>query len=148
MSPAVVLEGLTDVALDIGRKGTSAVVIFVVAFAGIDMDEVVLDGTLHPAWHVIIDSKETDGHADGLILAEQRTILTLHLWIVQVDTVDINSVFGFVISKDAVEAVLAKGTDRAIADAVTICFLCKYLLSGLWGLVLLLHSLCHFWQQR
>ena len=148
LRPAVGFESLADITLHIGRHGTRAVVVLVIAFAGIHMNEVVLDGTLHPSRHIIIDSKETDRHADGLILAKQRTILTLHLWIVQVDTIGINSVFGFVTGKNTMEAMLTKGTDYAIADVVVFCFLCKNLLSGLWGLVLLLHARCHFWQQK
>ena len=37
------------------------------------------------------------------------------------------------------ETVLTKGADRAIADAVVIRLLCKDLLSGLWGIIFLLH---------
>ena len=37
------------------------------------------------------------------------------------------------------EAVLTKGADRAIADAVVIRLLCKDLFSGLWGVIFLLH---------
>ena len=37
------------------------------------------------------------------------------------------------------EAVLTKGADRAIADAVVICLFCKDLLFGLWGIIFLLH---------
>ena len=44
--------------------------ILVVAFTGVDVDEVVLDGTLNATWHVIIDGGESDGHADRLIVAE------------------------------------------------------------------------------
>ena len=142
LRPTVGFEGLADVTLYIGRHGTRTIVVFIVALAGIDMDEVILDGTLHPARHVVIDGKKSDGHADRLILAEQRTTFTLHLRIVQVDTVGINSVFGLVTNKNTVEAVLTKGADRAIADAVVICFLCKGLLSGLWGLVYFLHIAC------
>ena len=47
--PAVVAEGLADIALDIGSEGAGTVVILVVAFAGVDIDEVVLDGTFHTA---------------------------------------------------------------------------------------------------
>ena len=37
------------------------------------------------------------------------------------------------------EAVLTKGANRAIADAVVICLFCKNLFSGLWGVIFLLH---------
>ena len=148
LCPAVVFESLADVAFHIRRHGTGAIVVLVITLAGIDMDEVVLDGTLHTARHIIIDSGDTNRHADGLVLAEQRTILTLHLWVVQVDTVGIYPVFRFVTGKDTMETVLTKGADRAIADTVVISLLCKNLLSGLWGLLFFLHYRCCFWQQR
>ena len=139
LRPTVVFEGLANVALHIWRHRTGAVVIFVVAFAGIDMDEVVLDGALHPARHVIIDSRETDGHTDGFVFAEQGTILTLHLRIVQINTVGIDPVFWFITGENTMETVLTKRTDRSITDTVIICLLCKYLFSGLWGVIFLLH---------
>ena len=89
LRPTVVFEGLANVALHIWRHRTGAVVIFVVAFAGIDMDEVVLDGALHPSRHIVIHGRKANRHANGLVLAEQRTTFTLHLWIIQVDTVGI-----------------------------------------------------------
>ena len=89
LCPAVVFESLADVAFHIRRHGTSAIVVFVVALAGINMDEVVLDGTFHPSWHVVIDSREANGHANGLVFTKQWATFTLHLWIIQVDTVGI-----------------------------------------------------------
>ena len=89
LGPTIVLEGLADVTLHIGRHGTGAVVVFVIPLAGIDMDKVVLDGTLHPSWHVVIDGGESDGHTDGFVFGIQRTALTLHLGIVQVDTIGV-----------------------------------------------------------
>ena len=89
LCPTIIFEGLANVALHIRRHRTGAVVIFVVAFAGINMDEVVLDGTLHPSWHVVIDSREANGHANGLVFTKQWATFTLHLWIIQVDTIGI-----------------------------------------------------------
>ena len=89
LRPTVVFEGLANVALHIGCHRTGAIVIFVVALTGIDMNEVVLDSALHPPWHIVIDRGEANRHTDGLVLAEQRTTFTLHLWIIQVDTVGI-----------------------------------------------------------
>ena len=139
LRPAVGFEGLANVAFHIGCHGTGAIMVLVIALAGIDMDEVVLNGTLHTAWHIIIDSGDTNRHANGLVLAEQRTILTLHLRVVQVDTVGIYPVFRFVTGKYTMETMLTKGADRAIADTVVISLLCKNLLSGLWGLFFFLH---------
>ena len=103
------------------------------------MDEMVLDGTLNTTWHIIIDSRKADGHTDRFVFGKQRTALTLHLGIVQVDTVGVKSVFGHVTGEQAVKAMLTKGADRAVADAVVVCFLSEDLLSGLWCLIFLLH---------
>ena len=70
LGPAVVFDGLTDVALDIRCHGAGAVVVLVVTFAGINMDEMVLDGTLDTTRHIVVDGGEADRHTDGLILAE------------------------------------------------------------------------------
>lgn len=139
MGPAVVLDDLADVTLHIGRHGTDAVVVLVVALAGIDMDEMVLDGTLHPSRHVVINGGESDGHADGFVFGKQRTALTLHLGIVQVDTVGVKSVLGFVTGEQAVKAMLTKGADCTVADTVVVCLLSENLLSVLWCLIFLLH---------
>ena len=116
LSPAVVFEGLTHVTLDIGRKGTSAVVVFVIALTGIDMNKVVLDGALDAAWHVVIDSRESDGHADGLIIAEPRTTFTLHLRIVKVHALNEHSVLRGINTKNTVKTVLTKWTYGTVAN--------------------------------
>ena len=74
------------------------------------------------------------------VFGKQRTALTLHLGIVQVDTVGVKSVFGLVTGEQAVKAMLTKGADSAVADAVVVCFLSEDLLSGLWCLIFLLHT--------
>ena len=95
------------------------------------MDEMVLDGTLNTTWHIIIDSRKADGHTDRFVFGKQRTALTLHLGIVQVDTVGVKSVFGLVTGEQAVKAMLTKGAD---------CSRCRSCLlsqrrSALWSLV-------------
>ena len=139
LGPAVVFDGLADVAFYIGCHGAGAVVVFVVTLARIDMDEVVLDGTLNTTWHIIIDGGETDGHADRFVFGKQRTALTLHLGIVQVDTVGVKSILRFITGEQAVKTMLTKGTDCAVADAVSACFFSEDLFSGLWCLIFLLH---------
>ena len=89
MCPTIGFEGLANVALHIRRHRTRTVVVFVVAFAGIDIYEVVLDGALHSTRHIVIDRGKANRHTDGLVLTEQRTTFTLHLWIIQVDTIGI-----------------------------------------------------------
>ena len=116
LSPAVVFESLADVALDIGRKGTSAVVVFVVALAGIDMNKVVLDGTLDTARHVVIHGGESDGHADGLVIAEPRTTLTLHLRIVKVHALHEHPILRRISTEDTMKTVFTKWTHSTIAN--------------------------------
>ena len=89
LRPTVVFEGLANVALHIWRHRTDAVMVFVIAFAGIDVNEMVLDGALHPSWHIVIDRREANGHANGLVFTKQWATFTLHLWIIQVDTIGI-----------------------------------------------------------
>ena len=96
LSPAVVFQSLTDIAFYVRRERASAVVVLVVSLAGVDINKVVLDGTLHTAWHVVIDSRQLDGHADDLVFAEQGTAFTLHLRIAKVDAGDIEALLGFV----------------------------------------------------
>ena len=100
--PAVPLEGLSDVAFNIRCEGTGAVVVFVVALAGVDVDEMVLDGPLNTSRHVVVDGGEACRHAYRLVVAEQRTVGTLHLGIVEVDAVDVNPVIRRVTAEDAV----------------------------------------------
>ena len=54
--PAVGLDGFADDLLYVGGDGAGAVVVLIVSLTGIDVDEVILDGTLDAAWHIIIDS--------------------------------------------------------------------------------------------
>ena len=96
LSPTVVFQSLTDIAFYVRGERASAVVVFVVALAGVDINKVVLDGTLHTAWHVVIDRRQFDRHADDLVFAEQGTAFTLHLRIAKVDAGDIEALLGFV----------------------------------------------------
>ena len=71
--PAGGEEGLADETLDVGGDGTATAMVLVVALAREETDEVVLDGPLHVTRHVVIDGGKSDGHADGLVVAEQGT---------------------------------------------------------------------------
>ena len=116
LSPTVVFEGLADVALDIGREGTSAVVVFVIALAGINTNKVVLDGALNAAWHVVIHGGESEGHADGLVIAEPRTTFTLHLRIGKVDALNEHSILRCISTEDTVKTVFMKWTHGTVAN--------------------------------
>ena len=92
LCPAVVFKGLAYVAFYIGSQWTGAVVVFIVALTGVDIDKVVLDSSLHTSWHVVIHGDDAGGHTDRLVLAELRTVGRLHLGIVEVDAVGVDSV--------------------------------------------------------
>lgn len=113
--------------------------VLVVAFAGVDIDEVVLDGALNTSRHVVIDGGKTDRHADRLILAELWTVGALHLGIVEVDTVDVNPVCGFVTAEYAVKTMLTKRTNGAVAYFIVVGLRCEDLFSGLGGVTFLFH---------
>lgn len=120
LRPAVVVEGAADVGLNLGWEGTGAVVVLVVALAGIDADEMAFDGLLDAAGHVVIDGGEADGHADGLVPAEEGAVGTLHLRAVEVDAVDKQAVGGHIAGEDAVQAVLAQRTGGAVANGIAV----------------------------
>ena len=90
--------------------------VFVIALTGIDMNKVVLDSALDAAWHVVIDGGESDGHADGLIIAKPRTTFTLHLRIVKVDTLNEHPVLRGINTKNTVKTVLTKWTYGTVAN--------------------------------
>lgn len=143
LSPTVIYDGLADVTLYIGRQWTGAVMVLVVAFAGINIDEVVLDGTLYATGHIVIDGGESDGQTNGLIITVLWTIFSLHLGIKQVDASDIDSILGFITGKNTVEAMLTKRASFTEANGVVVCLFCEDLFAGLWSVLFLLHS-CHF----
>ena len=55
LSPSGIDHDLADVLLYVGRQGTGTVMVFVVTFAGIDGDEVMLNASLDATWHVVVD---------------------------------------------------------------------------------------------
>ena len=117
--------------------------VFVVTLAGIDMNKVVLDGALDAAWHVVIHGGESEGHADGLVIAEPRTTFALHLRISKVDALHEHSVLWRISTEDTMKTVLMKWTYGTVANRISVSFLFEDLLSGLWGNIFLFHhGLC------
>ena len=55
LSPSGIDHDLADVLLYVGRQRAGAVVVLVVALAGVDGDEVMLDASLDATWHVVVD---------------------------------------------------------------------------------------------
>ena len=116
--------------LHVGCEGTGAVMILVIAFAGVDVDEVVLDGAFNPARHVVIDGGKAGRHAYGLVFAELRTIGTLHIGVVEVDAEDVYPVLWRVAAEDAMETMLTEGADGAVAYLIVFRFFGKDLFSA------------------
>jgi len=106
LGDAMGFQELADVRFDIGGDGTGAVAVAVVACAGEVTDEVGLDDALLPAWHVVVEPRETDGHATGLVVTVGGTLLRLHLRIVEVDAVCGETVLWHVMAEDCTETVL------------------------------------------
>ena len=142
--PAVALEGLADVGLDIGSEGTGAVVVLVVAFAGIDADEVVLHGSLYAARHVVVTVGETVGHADGSVVAVFRAVAGLHLGVIEIDTGNTTLILSDIAAEDAAEAMVAARTGRAVAYDVSGGFLAEDFFARLRGILFLFHNMLLF----
>ena len=139
LGPAGIDHDLADVALNVGCQGTGAVVVLVVALAGIDGNEVVLDAPFYATWHVVVDGAETDRHAYGFVVTVHGTVGLLHLWVVEVDGLYEDTVLGCIAGEDAAQAVLPQRTNSAVANVVVVSLHRKYLFSGLGGKLLLFH---------
>ena len=103
-------EELADDLLDVGGNGTGAVAIAIVACAGELLDEAVLDGTLLPAWHVVVEKGEADGHTADLVAAVHGALGGLNLRMTKVDTVGDEAVLRDVGCEQCVETMLLQGT--------------------------------------
>ena len=113
--------------------------VFVIAFTGIDVDEMILDGALNATWHVIIDGEESDGHADWFVLAEHRTVGTLHRGVVEVDAKDVKPVLWRIIAENTMQAMFTDGAGRAVTNLIIVCLFFENLFSGLWCRTFLFH---------
>ena len=67
--PAVAEDGLTDVLFVVGWHGTVAAVVFVVALTVEMVDEMLLQRMSNALGHVVVYLCDTEGHADGLVVA-------------------------------------------------------------------------------
>ena len=116
------LEEASDVGFNVGGEGTCALVVLVVALAGVLDDQAVLDAALHPGRHVVIDGGEAAGHAAGLRTAIERAVLGLRLLDGQVDGVDDHPILGHIGGEDAAQAIVAQRTVLAVAGGVALGF--------------------------
>ena len=119
--PAEGEESLADGLLYIGGDGAFAVVVFVVAFAGVDADEAVLDGALEMMGHVVVHLLESEGHAHGFVGAVLRAAFALHQWIPEVDGTDDRVVLRDIVLQYTTQAMLADWAYLALADSAFRC---------------------------
>ena len=131
--PAVVAEGLADIALDIGSEGTGTVVVLVVAFAGEEADEAVLDGALQMMGHVVVHPFEAEGHTDRLVGAILGAIFSLHPWVSEIDTGNNKVIHGDIVLEDATKAMFPDRTVLTLADDAFSHHFAEKVFSGLRG---------------
>ena len=130
LGPAVVFDGLADVTLDIGRQWAGAVVVLVVAFATIALDETGLDAALHPAWDVVIDGLDAYSHANGLVFAIHEALFRLSVWLGEVDTHGDKAILWYIRSYECSEAVVSQRTTDCETGYVGLRLLTENLLTG------------------
>ena len=131
--PAKVVEGLADELFYIRSDGTTAVVIFVVKFPVGKVDEVILDGTLQTAWHVVVHPLEAEGHADwfdGTILG---AVCFLSHWIPEIYGLDNRVILRNIVHQDAAKAVLFHGTILTLAHSIVLRHFAELVIPGLDG---------------
>ena len=111
--------------------------VLVVALAGVDTNELFLHGTLHSSRHVLIEGLQAEGHPKGLVVAILGTVVALHQRTGKVDALDEAEVGIDITAKDAAQAVVATGTQGAVAHNVGSGFLAELFFGILY---------CHFLQ--
>ena len=135
MLPAEVVEGLADELFYIRSDGTTAVVIFVVKFPVGKVDEVILDGTLQTAWHVVVHPLEAEGHADwfdGTILG---AVCFLGHWISEIYSRDNRVILWNKVFKDTAKAMLLYRTIKTLADGIVLRHFAEQFFFGLGKVV-------------
>ena len=110
LMPAEVVEGLADELFYIRSDGTTAVVIFVVKFPVGKVDEVILDGTLQMAWHVVVHPLEAEGHADWFDGTIVGAVCFLSHWISEIYGLDNRVILRNIVHQDAAKAMLLHRT--------------------------------------
>ena len=121
MLPAIGEEDLTDDALGVGGDGTTAVVVFVVTFSGEEGDEMILDGALQMAGHVIIHAGEAERETHGFIRTISGTTLLLHLGVTEVYVGDQRVILGNIVPQEAAQTVLPQGTYLTLTHGTGCC---------------------------
>ena len=128
--PAVGDEELADISL-LGRgEGTGAIVVLIVALTAVTFDQMVLDGALQMAWHVVVHGMESDRHADGLAAAEHHALLGLGTGEVEVDGADGGTRGLGVGTEDGVQAMVLHGADVRVAGCIALALLPEQFVAG------------------
>lgn len=131
--PAEVEEGLADELFYVRSDGTTAVVIFVVKFPVGKVDEVILDGTLQMAWHVVVHPLEAEGHADwfdGTILG---AVCFPGHWIPEIYGRDNRVILRNIVHQDAAKAMLLYRTIKTLAHCFVLRHFAEQFFFGLSG---------------
>ena len=78
--------------------------VLVVALAGVDGDEVMLDAAFYATRHVVVDGGKTAGHAYWFVVTVLWTIGTLHFWVVEVNGMHKETVLWCITGEEAMQA--------------------------------------------
>lgn len=133
LRPAEGEEGLADELFYVGSDGTTAVVIFVVKFPVGKVDEVILDGTLQTAWHVVVHPLEAEGHTDwfdGTILG---AVCFLSHWIPEIYGLDNRVILRNIVHQDAAKTMLLHRTNLTLAHSIVLRHFAEQFFLGLSG---------------
>lgn len=131
--PAEGEEGLADGGFDVGGDGTATAVVFVVAFAREEGDEVVLDVACEAAGDDVVHLAEAEGHTKGFAGAVARAVVSLHPGVPEVDDGHDRVVLRDIVLQDVSKAVFAPGAAWALADATLLHHFAEKFFSCLWG---------------
>lgn len=131
--PAEVVEGLADELFYVRSDGTTAVVIFVVKFPVGKVDEVILDGTLQTAWHVVVHPLEAEGHADWFVGTILGAVCFLGHWIPEIYGRDNRVILRNKVFKDTAKAMLLYRTIKTLAHCFVLRHFAEQFFFGLSG---------------
>ena len=133
LCPAEGLEGLTDGGFDGGGDGALGAVVFVIALAGEEGDEVLLDGAGLAAGDVVVHVGEAKGHADGFIGTVLGAVLVLHLGVPEIDNGYDGVLLRDIVLQYVAQAVFALGTALTLADSSFLRHFAEKVFSVHWG---------------
>lgn len=124
---------MADELLDVGGDGAAATVIVVIAPARKEVDEVVLDGTLQTARHVVVHLLEAEGHADWFIGTVVGAVRFLSHWISEIYSRDNRVILRNIVHQDAAKAMLLHRTVLTLAHCIVLRHFAELVVSGLGG---------------